>query len=95
MYHFRCPIKIFLRGHVMDENKNITIDDAMEKLKNMEKNLKSAEDNSLVWITFPYSPSNLKVIKRSLKVLGWDETEYTLNFDENLIFLEKDVYEIQ
>lgn len=79
----------------MDENKNITIDDAMEKLKNMEKNLKSAEDNSLVWITFPYSPSNLKVIKRSLKVLGWDETEYTLNFDENLIFLEKDVYEIQ
>jgi len=79
----------------MDENKNITIEDALDKLKNMEKNLKSAEDNSLVWITFPYSPSNLKIIKRSLKVLGWDESEYNLNFDENLIFLEKDVYEIQ
>ncbi|MDI6645140.1 MAG: hypothetical protein QME14_08800 [Methanobacteriaceae archaeon] len=78
----------------MAENKNINLDDALEKLKNMEKNLKTAEDNSLVWLTFPYSPHNLEIIKKSLKLMGWDESDYNLNYDENLIFLEKDVFEI-
>jgi len=79
---------------MMAENKNINFDEALEKLRNMEKNLKTAEDNSMVWITFPYNPANLEIIKKSLKVLGWDESDYNLSFDENLIFLEKDVYEI-
>lgn len=72
---------------------DINLDHALEKLKHLETNLKTDKDNNLVWITFPYTPKNLKIVKKCLKILKWPETDYNLNFDENLIFIEKDVYD--
>ncbi len=46
----------------------------------------------LAWTTFPYNRENLKVVKNALDKLNWRNDEYILTHDENLIFVEKDLF---
>lgn len=56
----------------------------------MERKLE--EGTGIVWISFPYSVSNLAVIQSSLKELGWCNNNFRISFDENDIFIEKDQF---
>ena len=62
----------------------------IKKLEKMEKKLN--EGANLVWTRFPYSTSNLAIIKSSLKNLGLCEDNFRISFDENDIFIVKDHY---
>lgn len=74
-------------------NKSIEKITVMEELKKMEKKL--SEKTGIVWTNFPYTASNLAVIKSTLKELGWCNENLRISFDENDIFLEKDNYFVQ
>ncbi|MBI5679322.1 MAG: hypothetical protein HZC47_00260 [Methanobacterium sp.] len=45
----------------------------------------------IAWVTFPYNEDNLKIIGGIIKKLNWSRDEYTLSYDENLIFVKKDL----
>ncbi len=62
----------------------------IQELEKMERKLE--EGTGIVWISFPYSVSNLAVIQSSLKELGWCNNNFRINFDENDIFIEKDQF---
>jgi len=61
-----------------------------EQLKKLER--KSGDKNTcIVWVKFPYSRSNLKLINESLKELNWNIKDYRLTYDENIIFIDKEL----
>jgi hypothetical protein len=70
------------------EKKSIKKKNVIEEFKKMEEKLDNGAD--LVWINFPYSRSNLAVIRSSLKELGLCDANFRISFDENDIFIEKD-----
>jgi hypothetical protein len=72
----------------------ITIEsvDVAQKLKKMDENLGKGSRN-LVWTSFPYTEDNLKTVKKSLQKLQWPKNQYRLFFDEENIFVEKDLFE--
>ncbi|BDZ68094.1 hypothetical protein [Methanobacterium ferruginis] len=69
-------------------NKSLDKITVIKELEIMEKKLNEGSD--LEWINFPYSTSNLAVIRGSLKELGWCKDNFRISFDENDIFIEKD-----
>jgi hypothetical protein len=54
--------------------------------------LKLKKDQTLVWISFPYSEKNLKIIESSIKKISQNAGEYRVTFDENIIFVERDSF---
>lgn len=74
----------------MVESVNIKSEDVISQLKEMDIIIRET-GKWLVWVNFPYSQQNLEIIKDSLKRLNWKKNEYRLNYDENEIFIEKDI----
>lgn len=69
------------------KNKTIEKRTVIKKVEKMEKQIDDGEN--IVWINFPYSESNLAVIRSSLKELGLCK-DIRIIFDENDIFIQKD-----
>lgn len=69
-------------------NKSIEKITVMKELEKMEKQLDDGAN--MVWTNFPYSVSNLAVIRSSLKELGLCNDNFRISFDENDIFIIKD-----
>lgn len=74
-------------------NKSLEKKIVIKELKKME--IKLDEGEKMVWANFPYSDSNLAVIRSSLKQLGWCNANFRISFDENDIFVEKDNFFVQ
>jgi len=72
----------------MDKRKLIELS-VIEKLMNL--NSESKNDTCITWTTFPYTKKNLKIVEESITKLNWNKEEYSLSYDENLIFIKKDV----
>lgn len=68
--------------------KSIEKKTVMKELKKMERKLDCGSD--MEWINFPYSTSNLAVIRNSMKELGLCNDNFRISFDENDIFIQKD-----
>lgn len=74
----------------MEYGKTVESSNIIEKLEKLRT--ESREKNTCItWITFPYSKSNLEIVKESLKELNWNREEYRLSYDENLIFIDKEL----
>lgn len=69
-------------------NKSIEKITVMKELEKMENQLDDGAN--MVWTNFPYSVSNLAVIRSSLKELGLCHDNFRISFDENDIFIIKD-----
>ena len=75
------------------KNKSIEKITVIKELERMEKQLDKGVN--MVWTNFPYSVSNLAVIRSSLKELGLCHDNFRISFDENDIFIIKDNFYIQ
>ncbi|WP_424356011.1 hypothetical protein [Methanobacterium sp. MBAC-LM] len=74
----------------MKSNNKIESINIKEQLKKLER--ESGDKNTCIaWVKFPYSKSNLKLIKESLKELNWNRKDYRLTYDENIIFIDKEL----
>ena len=73
----------------MEYGKTVEPVNIKEKLKKLEN--ESEGNTCIAWINFPYSKSNLKIVEESLKELNWNKKEYRLSYDENLIFVNKEL----
>ena len=71
------------------ENKNFE-EIVMEKLMNMDSDF-DGRSTCIAWTTFPYNRNNLKMVENALGKLNWKSNEYILTYDENLIFVKKDL----
>ena len=49
----------------------------------------AGKGSCIAWTTFPYNEVNLRIVKSCLEKIDWERREYNLNYDENLIFVEK------
>ena len=67
-----------------------TLDFVVEKLKEMDFEFER-KPTCVAWTTFPYNEENLETVEIALKKLNWRTEEYILNYDENLIFVKKDL----
>lgn len=74
----------------MESDKTIESINIKEQLKKLEREPKD-KNTCITWIKFPYSKSNLKIIKESLKELNWNREDYRLTYDENIIFIDKEL----
>ena len=74
-------------------NKSIEKIIVLKELEKMEKQVDAGAN--IVWTNFPYSASNLAVIRSSLKELGLCHANFRISFDENDIFIEKDNFFVQ
>ncbi|MDI6724602.1 MAG: hypothetical protein QMD61_08140 [Methanobacterium sp.] len=72
------------------ENEILVEYKVIEKLINLNTDL-AGKGSCVAWTTFPYNSVNLKVVENAIKKLKWDQAEYNLNYDENFIFVEKDL----
>ncbi len=75
----------------MEYGKTVELISVKEKLKKLEKEF-GGRDTCITWITVPYSESNLKIVEESLKELNWNTEEYRLSYDENIIFIDKELF---
>jgi hypothetical protein len=64
----------------------------MEDVKMDLKSLKLKKNQNIVWKSFPYNEKNLKTIKNVIRLISYRKNEYRLTYDENLIFVEKDIW---
>ena len=65
------------------------------KLENVTielKSLKLKKNQNIVWKSFPYNENNLETVKNAINLISYRENEYRLTYDENLIFVEKDIW---
>lgn len=65
------------------------------KLENVTielKSLKLKKNQNIVWKSFPYNENNLETVKDAINLISYRENEYRLTYDENLIFVEKDIW---
>ena len=56
------------------------------------KSLKIKKNQNIVWKSFPYNENNLETVKDAISLISYRENEYRLTYDENLIFVEKDIW---
>ncbi|WP_141705139.1 MULTISPECIES: hypothetical protein [Methanobacterium] len=75
---------------LLDMKKLTTLDFVVEKLKELDFDFER-KATCVAWTTFPYNEENLKTVEKALKKLNWRVEEYILNYDENLIFVKKDL----
>ena len=74
----------------MESSNKIESINIKEQLKKLER--ESGDKNTCIaWVKFPYSKINLKLIKESLKELNWNRKDYRLTYDENIIFIDKEL----
>ncbi|MCZ3367159.1 MULTISPECIES: hypothetical protein [Methanobacterium] len=74
----------------MESSNKIESINIKKQLKKLER--ESGDKNTCIaWVKFPYSKSNLKLIKESLKELNWNRKDYRLTYDENIIFIDKEL----
>lgn len=71
-------------------NEKLDISQVIKKLRDM--NLK--EGQNLVWVSFPYSKSNLEIIESSIKKIS-KKDEYRVSYDDEIIFVEKDSFKLE
>ncbi len=69
-------------------NREITLEETLEKLRY----LKLKKTKSIVWVSFPYSTKNMEIIEDALIKVFQSKKEYRLTYDENIVFVEKDVF---
>ncbi len=67
---------------------NLDLDYVFNELKK----LKLEKDQNIVWKRFPYSENNLNVIKSAINIISYRKNEYRISYDENEIFVEKDIW---
>ncbi|MGF7117303.1 hypothetical protein [Methanobacterium oryzae] len=72
------------------ENNELNESEVIGKLVNLNT-YRLGKGSCVAWATFPYNKTNLKVVEDSLKKLNWNEEDYSLNHDENLIFVTRDL----
>lgn len=72
------------------ENNELFETRVMKELINMNSNF-NKRDTCIAWATFPYNEDNLKCIGRIIRKLNWSRDEYTLSYDEDFIFVKKDL----
>jgi len=70
------------------ENNCLAESDVIEKLEILNTDF-AGKGSCIAWTIFPYNEINLRVVANCLKKLSWNKREYNLNYDENLIFVEK------
>ncbi len=70
------------------ENNCLAESEVIEKLTILNTDF-AGKGSCIAWTTFPYNEFNLRVVKNCLEKLDWERREYNLNYDENLIFVEK------
>jgi hypothetical protein len=75
---------------LLDMKKLTTLDFVVEKLKELDFDFER-KSTCVAWTTFPYNEENLETVESALKKLNWRTEEYILNYDENLIFVKKDL----
>ena len=68
--------------------EELTIDDVKRELRD----LKLENDQNIVWKSFPYNENNLEIIKTAINIISYKKNEYRLTYDENVIFVEKDIW---
>ena len=56
------------------------------------KSLKLKRNQSIVWKSFPYTENNMEIIRNAIKLISYRKNEYSLTYDENVIFVEKDIW---
>ncbi len=71
----------------MDE-LNLDLDYVFNELKK----LKLEKNQNIVWKRFPYSENNLKIVESAINIISYRKNEYRISYDENEIFVEKDVW---
>jgi hypothetical protein len=74
----------------MESGKTIESNNIKEQLMKLGRG-SGDKDTCIAWVKFPYSKSNLKIIKESLKELNWNRKDYRLTYDENIIFIDKEL----
>lgn len=62
-----------------------------EDVKKDLKSLKLKKNQNIVWKSFPYNKNNLKIIKNVISTIP-NKDEYRITYDENVIFVEKDIW---
>jgi len=63
----------------------------LEDVKRDIKSLKLKNDENIVWKSFPYNKNNLEIIKNVICTIP-NKNEYRITYDENVIFVEKDIW---
>ncbi len=74
----------------MELDKSVESNTIKEQLKKLQREA-GDKDTCIAWVKFPYSKNNLEIIKKSLKELNWNGNDYRLTYDENIIFIDKEV----
>ena len=64
----------------------------LEYVKVELKNLKLKKNQNIVWKRFPYNQNNLKIVKIAINSISNRNNKYWLTYDENDIFVEKDIW---
>ena len=64
----------------------------LEDVTSELKGLKLENNKNIVWKSFPYNQNNLETVKNAIKLISYRKNEYRLTFDENMIFVEKDIW---
>lgn len=72
------------------QNKNLFETSVIEKLVNLNSDF-AGKGSCVAWTTFLYNKENLKIVESSIRKLNWRKNEYSLSYDENLIFVKKDL----
>lgn len=72
------------------QNKNLFETSVIEKLVNLNSDI-VGKGSCVAWTTFPYNKKNLKIVESSIRKLKWRKEEYSISYDENLIFVKKDL----
>jgi hypothetical protein len=72
-------------------NREITLEETLEKLRYQ----KLKKTKSIAWVSFPYSTKNMEIIEDALTKVFQSKKEYRLTYDENIVFVEKDVFKFE
>jgi hypothetical protein len=56
------------------------------------KNLKLKKNQNIVWKSFQYNENTLETVKDAISLISYRDNEYRLTYDEDLIFVEKDIW---
>lgn len=72
-------------------NEKLDISQVIKKLRDM----KLKKGQNLVWVSFPYSKSNLEIIESSIKKISKNKDEYRVSYDDEIIFIEKDSFKLK
>jgi hypothetical protein len=70
--------------------KPVEFKNVVAELRNMKKKLGNGQN--IAWVSFPYTKNNLEIVIKSLQHLKWPQDQCHISYDENLIFVDTDLY---